>query len=105
MANGSWWRNKKNLFYRRDADITLPYGELQPQEGDMQDFSMNKSNLVCWVVSNFNSHYHRSKVYKELRAWEISAEAGSRQAPLQRVFQVEARVEGEADHRLEGETL
>ncbi|CAL9683715.1 unnamed protein product [Knipowitschia caucasica] len=57
------------ISYRRDADITLPYGELQPQEGDMQDFSMNKSNLVCWVVSNFNSHYHRSKVYKELSAF------------------------------------
>lgn len=62
-----------NLFnltmsYRRDADITIPYGELQPQDGEVDDLPVNKTNLVCWVVSNFNSRHKRSEVYKQLNA-------------------------------------
>ncbi|XP_044030565.1 alpha-(1,3)-fucosyltransferase 7 isoform X2 [Siniperca chuatsi] len=57
------------ITYRRDADITVPYGELLPKEGEghvMEDVPLNKSFLVCWVVSNYRSHHKRSKVYHEL---------------------------------------
>ncbi|KAK7895625.1 hypothetical protein WMY93_020950 [Mugilogobius chulae] len=59
------------MSYRRDADVTLPYGELQPKDddGETHDFPSNKTKLVCWVVSNFNSRHNRSKVYKELSAF------------------------------------
>ncbi|XP_020795926.1 alpha-(1,3)-fucosyltransferase 7 [Boleophthalmus pectinirostris] len=70
-GNLSQFANLFNLTmsYRRDADITLPYGELQPQDGEIEDFSMNKTNLLCWVVSNFKSRHKRSEVYRELSAF------------------------------------
>ncbi|KAM4528165.1 alpha-(1,3)-fucosyltransferase 7-like [Odontesthes bonariensis] len=59
------------ISYRRDADITIPYGELLPKEDKgpaMEESPVNKSSLVCWVVSNYMSHHKRSQVYKELSA-------------------------------------
>ncbi|XP_075935858.1 alpha-(1,3)-fucosyltransferase 7 [Anarhichas minor] len=59
------------ITYRRDADIPIPYGELLPKEAEghlVEEVPLNKSFLVCWVVSNFRSHQRRSKVYKELKA-------------------------------------
>lgn len=58
------------ISYRRDADITVPYGQLQPREpaGRPTDaIPPNKTFPVCWVVSNYKSQHRRSKVYKELR--------------------------------------
>ncbi|XP_061656790.1 alpha-(1,3)-fucosyltransferase 7 [Syngnathoides biaculeatus] len=58
--------------YRRDADITIPYGERLAKEAEeedpVRDIAHNKSFLVCWVVSNYRSSYRRSKVYKQLSA-------------------------------------
>ncbi|XP_056289213.1 alpha-(1,3)-fucosyltransferase 7 [Pseudoliparis swirei] len=57
--------------YRRDADIPIPYGELLPEETEghlVEEVPVNKSFLVCWVVSHYRSHHRRSKVYKELNA-------------------------------------
>uniref|UniRef100_UPI003AAB496E alpha-(1,3)-fucosyltransferase 7-like n=1 Tax=Centroberyx gerrardi TaxID=166262 RepID=UPI003AAB496E len=66
------------MSYRRDADITISYGELLPKEtGDREcgveggteaAVPLNKSALVCWVVSNYKAHYRRSKVYNNLNA-------------------------------------
>nr|XP_020461683.1 alpha-(1,3)-fucosyltransferase 7-like [Monopterus albus] len=59
------------ISYRRDADITVPYGELLPIEAGghlEEDVPLNKSTLVCWVVSNFQNYHKRSQVYKELNA-------------------------------------
>ncbi|XP_034047776.1 alpha-(1,3)-fucosyltransferase 7 [Thalassophryne amazonica] len=58
------------ITYRRDADVTIPYGELLPKEaGEMADEApTNKTNLICWVVSNYNSHHRRSQVFKKLKA-------------------------------------
>lgn len=69
-------RQYANIFnmtisYRRDADVTIPYGELQPREARapvMDATPLNKSFLVCWVVSNYKNHHRRSSVYKELKA-------------------------------------
>ncbi|KAM7393055.1 hypothetical protein PAMA_007938 [Pampus argenteus] len=59
------------ISYRRDADITIPYGEVLSKEdegGPADDVPLNKSSLVCWVVSNYRHHQMRSQVYRELSA-------------------------------------
>lgn len=57
--------------YRRDADVTIPYGELEAAETGGRPTGAapsNKSFLACWVVSNYKRHHKRSKVYRELKA-------------------------------------
>ncbi|XP_041667583.1 alpha-(1,3)-fucosyltransferase 7 isoform X2 [Cheilinus undulatus] len=55
------------ITYRRDADVTVPYGELLPKEDKgEEDIHQNKSSLVCWVISNYKSQHNRSRVYEEL---------------------------------------
>ncbi|KAM6902133.1 alpha-(1,3)-fucosyltransferase 7 [Xenentodon cancila] len=59
------------ISYRSDADVTVPYGERLPlaSEGSLvEDSSVNKSSLVCWVVSNYQKHHKRSQVFTELSA-------------------------------------
>ncbi|XP_059214669.1 alpha-(1,3)-fucosyltransferase 7 [Centropristis striata] len=59
------------ITYRRDADITIPYGQRLPKEAEghlAEEVPLNKSFLVCWVVSNYRSRHKRSKVFKELNA-------------------------------------
>ncbi|XP_051268091.1 alpha-(1,3)-fucosyltransferase 7 [Dicentrarchus labrax] len=75
LYNGNL-RNYGHIFnmtitYRRDADITVPYGELLPkvtEEHLQEDSPLNKTSLVCWVVSNYRSQHKRSQVYKQLNA-------------------------------------
>lgn len=84
-ANMKPFANLFNLTmsYRRDADITIPYGELQPQDGKVEDPPLNKTHLVCWVVSNFNSHHKRSQVYQQLSAFvKITVYGRWKKAPL-----------------------
>lgn len=57
--------------YKRNADVTVPYGELLPKLAEGQvvgDSSLKKDALVCWVVSNYRNHHKRSKVYNKLNA-------------------------------------
>lgn len=57
--------------FRRDADVTVPYGELKLREAGappVEDVPKNKSFLVCWVVSNYRREHKRSRVYRELSA-------------------------------------
>nr|XP_033503589.1 alpha-(1,3)-fucosyltransferase 7-like [Epinephelus lanceolatus] len=59
------------ITHRRDADISIPYGERLPKkaEGHLpEDVPQNKSFLACWVVSNYRAHHRRTQVYKELSA-------------------------------------
>lgn len=59
------------ITYRRDADITIPYGEIQAKASEehlVEDIPLNKNLLACWVVSNYRSQHKRSQVYKELSA-------------------------------------
>ncbi|KAL4649053.1 alpha-(1,3)-fucosyltransferase 9-like [Arapaima gigas] len=52
--------------YRQDATVFVPYGSLIPSQDD--NFVLpNKSKLVCWVVSNWNSNFARVKYYNELK--------------------------------------
>ncbi|XP_041706684.2 alpha-(1,3)-fucosyltransferase 7 [Coregonus clupeaformis] len=60
------------MSYRRDADITIPYGTLLPKDGDTGNDSTedvipkDKSLLACWVVSHYEPQHRRSLVYKSL---------------------------------------
>ncbi|KAM4719219.1 alpha-(1,3)-fucosyltransferase 7 [Anableps anableps] len=59
------------ISYRRDADVTIPFGELLPLESKdnlVEDRQINKTALACWVVSNYKNHHKRTQVYKELSA-------------------------------------
>ncbi|KAM9424766.1 alpha-(1,3)-fucosyltransferase 7-like isoform 1-T3 [Pholidichthys leucotaenia] len=59
--------------YRRDADVTIPYGEIVPVEDEdtgevAGSASLNKSSLVCWLVSNYRTSYERSRFYRKLQS-------------------------------------
>ncbi|XP_061779527.1 alpha-(1,3)-fucosyltransferase 7-like [Nerophis lumbriciformis] len=56
--------------FRRDADVSIPYGRLLPQDSKtpMENIQWKKTDLVCWVVRNYQESYKRSQVYKELSA-------------------------------------
>ncbi|XP_063050350.1 alpha-(1,3)-fucosyltransferase 7-like [Engraulis encrasicolus] len=60
------------MSYRHDADFFTPYGWLRRREGGtgmtVDDFiPKNKSSLACWVVSNYQAHHERAKVYNKLK--------------------------------------
>uniref|UniRef100_A0A4W4ERX6 Fucosyltransferase n=1 Tax=Electrophorus electricus TaxID=8005 RepID=A0A4W4ERX6_ELEEL len=57
-----------SLSYRRDADITVPYGSLVPL-AQVQDApaTPEKSKLVCWIVSNYKPEHMRAHYYRELQ--------------------------------------
>ncbi|XP_006863853.1 PREDICTED: uncharacterized protein LOC102825360 [Chrysochloris asiatica] len=54
------------LSYRRDSDIFVPYGRLEPLEGPLLPPSPVKSRLAAWVVSNFQERQQRAKLYRQL---------------------------------------
>lgn len=61
------------MFYRRDADMYIPYGRLVPKDfGNgmtVEDFiPKKKSSLACWFVSYFAEHHHRTSVYNRLKS-------------------------------------
>ncbi|KAM4634108.1 alpha-(1,3)-fucosyltransferase 7, partial [Polymixia lowei] len=65
------------MSYRRDADITIPYGELLPKapgdtehgvdDGTADAVTLNKTVLACWVVSNCKAKHLRTQVYHHLK--------------------------------------
>lgn len=58
------------ISYRRDADVTVPYGRLQPREPEAAPADAippNKTFPVCWVVSNYQNRHRRTRVYRQLR--------------------------------------
>ncbi|XP_072355633.1 4-galactosyl-N-acetylglucosaminide 3-alpha-L-fucosyltransferase 9-like [Scyliorhinus torazame] len=57
------------LTYRHDSDIKAPYGSLIINRVPL-DFKLpKKSNLVCWVVSHWNTNHARVKFYNEFRKY------------------------------------
>ncbi|XP_061552310.1 4-galactosyl-N-acetylglucosaminide 3-alpha-L-fucosyltransferase 9-like [Phycodurus eques] len=55
------------LNYRRDADITVPYGSVVSTEGEDDFVPPSKNKLLCWIVSNWRQNYTRVKYYNELQ--------------------------------------
>ncbi|XP_075934249.1 alpha-(1,3)-fucosyltransferase 7 [Anarhichas minor] len=58
------------MSYRRDADISIPYGETV-LGGDELGFkaASNRSCLVGWVVSKYRPHQARAGVYQSLKKY------------------------------------
>ncbi|XP_004613431.1 alpha-(1,3)-fucosyltransferase 7 [Sorex araneus] len=54
------------LSYRRDADISVPYGCLEPQQGPVPPLPP-KSGLAAWVVSNFQEWHQRTRLFRQLQ--------------------------------------
>lgn len=53
------------LSYRRDSDIFVPYGRLEPRSGPAPPVPV-KSRMAVWVVSNFQRRQQRARVYRQL---------------------------------------
>lgn len=62
-----------SLSYRKDADISVPYGALVPVEHQLEDFLYSvpseKSKLACWIVSNYKPEHRRMQYYEQLRKY------------------------------------
>ncbi|XP_058158741.1 alpha-(1,3)-fucosyltransferase 7 [Dasypus novemcinctus] len=54
------------LSYRRDSDIFVPYGRLEPHTGPPPPPPPAKSGLAAWVVSNFQERQRRARLYRQL---------------------------------------
>ena len=74
--NGKSWVQRKHfdyiMTYRRDADITIPYGQLVSKEAENDGtvgafIPKGKTSLACWVVSNYSKHHKRTAVYEKLK--------------------------------------
>uniref|UniRef100_A0A8C5L4W9 Fucosyltransferase n=2 Tax=Jaculus jaculus TaxID=51337 RepID=A0A8C5L4W9_JACJA len=53
------------LSYRRDSDIFVPYGRLEPRSGPTPPLPA-KRRMAAWVVSNFQERQQRAKLYRQL---------------------------------------
>ncbi|XP_040081535.1 alpha-(1,3)-fucosyltransferase 7 [Oryx dammah] len=53
------------LSYRRDSDIFVPYGRLEPREGPAPPLPA-KRGMAAWVVSNFQKRQRRVQLYRQL---------------------------------------
>lgn len=62
-----------SLSYRKDADISVPYGALVPVEHQYEDsldfVPSEKDKVVCWIVSNYNPEHRRMQYYEQLRKY------------------------------------
>ncbi|XP_071337951.1 alpha-(1,3)-fucosyltransferase 7 [Trachinotus anak] len=59
------------MSYRRDADISIPYGKTVLGGGNKLGFQAapNRSCLVSWVVSRYHPHQARAGVYQSLKKY------------------------------------
>ncbi|KAM9334664.1 4-galactosyl-N-acetylglucosaminide 3-alpha-L-fucosyltransferase 9-like [Symphorus nematophorus] len=54
--------------YRRDSNIPVPYGYLEPVTPEDESFKLPaKDKLVCWIVTNWNPQFKRVHFYNELK--------------------------------------
>ncbi|KAA0709891.1 Alpha-(1,3)-fucosyltransferase 9 [Triplophysa tibetana] len=54
--------------YRRDSDITVPYGQTSERSADDRTYQIpQKEKFICWIVSNWNPDHERSKYYEKLK--------------------------------------
>ncbi|CAN9512748.1 unnamed protein product [Ophioblennius macclurei] len=56
------------MSYRRDADIVIPYGKTVPGASETNfQVTTNRSCLVSWVISRYETHQIRASVYQSLK--------------------------------------
>lgn len=54
--------------YRRDSDVTVPYGQISERSDDNRTYTIpQKDKIICWIVTNWNPDYERSKYYETLK--------------------------------------
>uniref|UniRef100_A0A671VUN2 Fucosyltransferase n=1 Tax=Sparus aurata TaxID=8175 RepID=A0A671VUN2_SPAAU len=54
--------------YRLDSNIPVPYGYLEPVTPEDESFKLPvKDKLVCWIVSNWDTHLRRVQFYDEMK--------------------------------------
>ncbi|XP_055007146.1 4-galactosyl-N-acetylglucosaminide 3-alpha-L-fucosyltransferase 9-like [Boleophthalmus pectinirostris] len=54
--------------YRTDSTIQVPYGYVVPRSSYDPIFKLpTKDKLVCWIVSNWKSHFQRIQYYNKLK--------------------------------------
>ncbi|XP_053348927.1 4-galactosyl-N-acetylglucosaminide 3-alpha-L-fucosyltransferase 9-like [Clarias gariepinus] len=62
-----------SLSYRKDADISMPYGSLVLHDHPYKNFTdfvpAQKDKLVCWIVSNYNPEHRRLQYYTQLNKY------------------------------------
>ncbi|XP_065142370.1 4-galactosyl-N-acetylglucosaminide 3-alpha-L-fucosyltransferase 9-like [Paramisgurnus dabryanus] len=82
-TNSGKYPGLNNLFnltssYRRDSDVPVTYGSLVEATDEEKNYTIpHKDKLVCWIVSNYNANYKRSKYFNELSKY-ITIEAYGR---------------------------
>lgn len=82
-TNSGKYPQLNNLFnltssYRIDSDIPVGYGSVEQATDEKKKYTIpHKDKLVCWIVSNYNENYKRSKYYNELSKY-ITVEAYGR---------------------------
>ncbi|KAM4721382.1 4-galactosyl-N-acetylglucosaminide 3-alpha-L-fucosyltransferase FUT6-like [Rhinophrynus dorsalis] len=57
------------MSYRADSDIFTPYGFLEKYNGAQQFVIPVKTNLLAWVVSNWEPYSRRIQYYEELKKY------------------------------------
>ncbi|XP_063293568.1 4-galactosyl-N-acetylglucosaminide 3-alpha-L-fucosyltransferase FUT6-like [Pelobates fuscus] len=55
------------MSYRADSDIFAPYGWLEMHNGEQSFTIPEKTKLVAWAISNWNTSSRRVKYYEELK--------------------------------------
>ncbi|XP_036423288.1 4-galactosyl-N-acetylglucosaminide 3-alpha-L-fucosyltransferase 9-like isoform X2 [Colossoma macropomum] len=59
-----------SLSYRKDADISMPYGWVVPLEKELKHFvPPEKNKIVCWIVSNYKPEHRRVYYFRELQKY------------------------------------
>ncbi|CAI9588514.1 unnamed protein product [Staurois parvus] len=70
------------MSYRSDSDIFTPYGWLEQNEAADNYTIPEKSQLVAWVVSNWNPQSKRVRFYEELKNYITIHIYGNQHLPL-----------------------
>ncbi|XP_040266455.1 3-galactosyl-N-acetylglucosaminide 4-alpha-L-fucosyltransferase FUT3-like [Bufo bufo] len=77
------------MSYRVDSDIFTPYGWLE-KHNERENFTIpQKTRLVAWVISNWNTKHRRFSYYQELNQHIQIDLYGKRHLPLPRNLQLQ----------------
>ncbi|XP_075693059.1 3-galactosyl-N-acetylglucosaminide 4-alpha-L-fucosyltransferase FUT3-like [Rhinoderma darwinii] len=77
------------MSYRMDSDIFTPYGWLEKHD-ERENFTIpQKTRLVAWAISNWNTNHKRVKYFKELKQHIQVDLYGKHNLPLPRNLQLQ----------------
>ncbi|XP_053545296.1 3-galactosyl-N-acetylglucosaminide 4-alpha-L-fucosyltransferase FUT3-like [Bombina bombina] len=70
------------MSYRSDSDIFNPYGYLEENKSNNNFTIPEKSQLVCWAISNWNPDSKRVQYYEELKKYIPITVYGQQHIPI-----------------------